>query len=946
MILFIWNHSQSEEINFKYISPVPNSELNSRNASIILKSTEDILLSSLDNGFFKVLGANKEYKCSVTLSDDNRTVIITPSEKFLPNEIVTVITGYDRKLKTQNGNTISSLSYSFGVTPLEEPIRVSFDYNDKLLLNEEIKNEVLSDTLPPDYPKVTIGKFDNPSKGFTFLSNNTTSGGTYIIVLNDSAKPYKYQKTPAPAFDFKVQPNGLLSYQLPVRRAIAGDGQAPSVMIITDTNLAIINSFQCKSGYTADFHDGIWAPNGHIFLISYDPQPMDMSKKVSGGNPNAIVIGAIVQELDAKKNLVFQWRSWDHIPLEESYIPLTDPVVDYMHINAVESDLDGNIMISSRHLCEITKINRQTGDIMWRLCGKMNDFKFINEHEGNAPLYFTHQHDIRRLINGNITLFDNGNAHVPQYSRAVEYKLDEVKKEATMVWEYRNTPDIITSNQSSMQRLDNGNTFIGWGGAGFTGGTSVSEVTPDKKILLELSLPKGATFGQTSYRAYKFPWQPGQAKCEVQKSTILKSRSYDFNELENVTGVKIGNVVDITSTAGNSLTVVKYDWAAMNVEFNIDAPWVPKHRVVLKGDNITSMKCEIRFDLNEFQWIKFPDKYSIFYRPTEGNGVFAKLATTYDAVKNELVAVSDGMGEYIFGLETQVGTLKAPVLITPEDKQKMNDQVKASLLWSAEGMFDNSELLIASDNAFTTILLDSSKLKTTNYMFPVESGKTYYWKVRIENSKGFSPWSEIKRFTATNPYITLLSPIGGEIWVRDSANYLIRWDENTVGNLTIELYQNDVYLQQVQDSVISKTGAVFWQISSSTPLGNNFKIRVANQKNPTIYSMSSANFTIREAGVEVEELANNSKELIVMFTNYPNPCSDFTNFSFKVNQAGNFAINIYNAEGLLIDKLTDMYYPEGLFVLPWSSLKYSSGNYRIVLTNGNNSFSKEFLIIK
>jgi len=40
-------------------------------------------------------------------------------------------------------------------------------------------------------------------------------------------------------------------------------------------------------------------------------------------------------------------------------------------------------------------------------------------------------------------MFDNGNYRSPQYSRAVEYELDEENMTATLVWQYRNTPDIF-----------------------------------------------------------------------------------------------------------------------------------------------------------------------------------------------------------------------------------------------------------------------------------------------------------------------------------------------------------------------------------------------------------------------------------------------------------------------------------------------------------------------
>ena len=73
--------------------------------------------------------------------------------------------------------------------------------------------------------------------------------------------------------------------------------------------------------------------------------------------------------------------------------------------------------------------NRNTGAIIWRLGGKNNQFSFINDTIG-----FSHQHAIRRLENGNISLFDNGNYHSPPFSRAIEYSLNENNKTATLVW--------------------------------------------------------------------------------------------------------------------------------------------------------------------------------------------------------------------------------------------------------------------------------------------------------------------------------------------------------------------------------------------------------------------------------------------------------------------------------------------------------------------------------
>jgi hypothetical protein len=160
-------------------------------------------------------------------------------------------------------------------------------------------------------------------------------------------------------------------------------------------------------------------------------------------------------------------------------------------------DPDGNILLSSRHLSEITKINVETGDIIWRLGGKNNQFNFVNDSIG-----FSYQHDIRRLANGDITLMDNGNMHVPAFSRAVEYKLDEVNKTATLVWQFRHTPDVYDSYMGNVQRLSDGNTIIGWGGAHTP---AVTEVRPDGSVAFEMTFPYISGIA-LSYRAFRYPF--------------------------------------------------------------------------------------------------------------------------------------------------------------------------------------------------------------------------------------------------------------------------------------------------------------------------------------------------------------------------------------------------------------------------------------------------------
>ena len=355
----------------------------------------------------------------------------------------------------------------------------------------------LTDTVPDDFPQITLNVNDNPSNGMIFLSNFPLEPGVnytpYLMILNNDGSPWFYRKMNANLnLDFKQQPNGTFTwFDFDMKKFYA-----------MDSTFAVVDSFACSENYSGDEHELRLLDNGNYLLLANDIRQINMAQIVPGGKPNAKVIGFVIQELTHDGQVIFEWNTFDHFNITDATdgIDLTGFVVDYVHCNAIEVDNDGNLLLSSRYLDEITKIDITTGDIIWRMGGKMcknNQFRFIND--STADFFgFSHQHAIRRISNGHITLMDNGNLKSPQFSRAVEYALDEENKTATLVWQFRHSPDIYDKSMGYVQRLDNGNTLIGWGEN--TQAIAVTEVNPGGRVVYELSLPEK----QYSYRAFKF----------------------------------------------------------------------------------------------------------------------------------------------------------------------------------------------------------------------------------------------------------------------------------------------------------------------------------------------------------------------------------------------------------------------------------------------------------
>ncbi|NLG27951.1 MAG: hypothetical protein GX557_08570 [Chloroflexi bacterium] len=492
--LFAAAPASAQQAALQYRSPRPNAVLVPAGTTIALRLTEPLALNGREATLFSVVGTQSgAHAGTVALADDSATLIFRPAVPFAPGERVDV--SIRAGLTTRGGAVYPGANWSFDVSPRTEAVAPMDLAAALAAANADVAPSVApayarwepfdDAALPEDFPVYTIETAANgTAAGYVFTDiSDLFGGGFFLTILNDAGEPLFYRRMTSFAIDFKLQPNGQLSY--------CQDGKYWCM----DNTYTVVDMWQAGNGYGwTDNHDLQIMPNGHALLMIYDPEPVDMSQIVEGGRADAIVEGLIIQEIDASKNVVFEWRSWDHIPITDSYVSLTTQRIDYIHGNAVELDDDGNLLISSRNICEITKIDRSTGDIIWRLGGKQNDFEFTNE----AEPWFYFQHDVRRLDNGNVSIFDNRANVTPPQSRAVEYALDEQAMTATRVWEYYNPAGTITNFMGNAQRLPNGNTLIGWGNAGL-----ITEVKPNGDKALEIDLAGW----RMSYRSFRFQWQ-------------------------------------------------------------------------------------------------------------------------------------------------------------------------------------------------------------------------------------------------------------------------------------------------------------------------------------------------------------------------------------------------------------------------------------------------------
>jgi hypothetical protein len=510
----------SDTISPTYISPKPSSKLLSPGTTIAVRFPTELKADALKPDSFAVTGSKSGRGAGrVILADDKHTALFAPQRPFTPGETVSVTLA---SAPTAAGDMTTDVRFQFETSPKPYPYITK---GRDVPPSAPVKTASRYVTAPASLPVITMTRqLGSSADGYTFLAT-FNSPFPYLLILDRSGDLvfYRQMREGRQYVQFMPQPDGRLTYFDGIGTNWGGFGS----FYVMDSSYNAVDKWDAGNGYETDNHDLRLLPNGGALLMSYVLQPVDMT--AYGGKRNAEMLDTIVQELDANRNVVFQWRASDTIPLTDSYEDLTGDLVDYVHGNSIALHPDGDLLVSLRNTSEVVKINRETGEIVWRLGGKHSDFEFIDDGG------FSYQHDARWLPDDHLLLFDNGNKHENKFSRAVEYAIDEVDKTVTKVWEYRHQPDIFGQFMGNAQRLPNGNTLIGWGGPQ----TVASEVTPDGKRILDLEI--GAPGGFV-YQWLKYPWQgkPSQPPVlAINTASSTPSLNYSWNGATDVAAYRI-----------------------------------------------------------------------------------------------------------------------------------------------------------------------------------------------------------------------------------------------------------------------------------------------------------------------------------------------------------------------------------------------------------------------
>ncbi len=800
--------------------------------------------------------------------------------------------------------------------------------------------------LPADFPIIKIDTVNNPAPGNIFMEvfDAGASELNYIMILDEKGEVVYYKKPHNLGIDFKMQPNGLFSYSSRVGNGDqyqAGPVKVQNIYVqqmILDDEYNVIDSVQTANEYLSDMHDFRILPNGNYLLIAYEHVYIDMSKVVPGGNPNAIVVGTVIQELDKDKKCVFQWRSLDHIPILATKDDPRKAVFEHAHGNSLFLDKDGNLISSFPTMFEIAKIDMVTGELIWRFGGDQNQFEITGDNPEDKPYYFRMQHDAKLLDNGNMLFYDNAVQKKSGWSsRAVEYEFDQVNKKANLVWEFKHNPPVSAFAMGSAQRLKNGNTLINWGLIFLGNAKGMTEVTPNKETTFEMTLPQL----KFSYRAQKVELPACKPVVEVSLFEMLEGNTYIFNDKKDTTNVKI-LFEKLDAFMYNMLTVKKFDCTPVNMEFETEAPVILPVRYVLNPQLIYSSETEVGFALKELPPYENAEKLVVYFRPVADSGVFKKLPTKLDKNENRLVANCTDFGEFIFGFEREATKILPPKPMQPANNKVFANNSPVKISWSSTGRYDKFRMQIATDDKFENIVKDSLTITTPIIRnFAAENNKKYFWRTKTMYRELESEWSETRNFSFSEPYLKMVYPNGGENLTKDST-YVFRWDTNVSDSVSIFLMKDDKVEAIVKENLQSFSNAFAYKIPKTITADTRYKLVVSSTKSDALLTESENFFTIGDPS----SVSDNSIENEDYLTISPNPAKENVNIEFIATQSGFVKISIFDNLGNEVKSIINKELIGGKYSISINTNELSSGIYYIVKKENSKSIVNKLIINK
>ena len=337
--------------------------------------------------------------------------------------------------------------------------------------------------VPDDFPRLEIDRPGNPTPGWYLTTLRTgPEEHTFAIILDGRGVPIWYKRLSQVMIDLKRRADGrlIITPSLGPRYGVLPDRGHQILSLsgtLIDEHTTIDDPADPGVEYPTDHHDYVPLAEGGRAVLTYPLLAQDLTEFGAGYLVDDEIADGVIQEIDGDGNLVWSWRTSDHIGYDEVTFPVrweSTPryeggEVDPFHLNSLGlvDDGSGDYIVSGRHIDAVFRVDRSSGDLAWIL----GSLPPTAPQKSGAPRLTivddplggpVRPHDAR-MTGDIVTMFDN-RTDTGQPARAVAYRVDAAAGTATLLWQIDEPQGRSSVGLGSNRVQTDGSVLVTWGG--------------------------------------------------------------------------------------------------------------------------------------------------------------------------------------------------------------------------------------------------------------------------------------------------------------------------------------------------------------------------------------------------------------------------------------------------------------------------------------------------
>jgi hypothetical protein len=239
----------------------------------------------------------------------------------------------------------------------------------------------------------------------------------------------------------------------------------------------------------------------------------------------------------------------------------------------------------------------------------------------------------------------------------------------------------------------------------------------------------------------------------------------------------------------------------------------------------------------------------------DGSYTWSPVESTLEDGTDYKVRISDSNDATVCGESAQFTVEARSITVTkPTSSTYWAKGYSGEVNWTSTGNISYVKIDLYKGTVFKQAITTSTSNNGSYTWWTVsstlESGTDY--KVRVSDYNSAAVYGESAQFEIGPPSITVTEPTASTVWVKGKSGAMTWTWKGNISSVKIELYKGTTFKQTIT-TWASNSGSYTWTtVDSTLEDGTDYKVRVSDQNNATVYG-ESAQFAIKEKSITVSE---------------------------------------------------------------------------------------------